>query len=129
MSIVVAPPSVVRVGELFLVTAFVGLSANAPLANFAVSMTITPAAYGVLVEDVDTFVRRFSGQNIPDVDKWTMPVLQPGSNAAVSDPNGLANFRVRISGAVTGMYTLAFTVENVGIVKVCVCGQFPRVIG
>ena len=64
IGIVSSPPSTVSVGELFEVSVFVGLSGSAPLANFPVTLSITPNELGVLKESVTDFIERLSGNPV-----------------------------------------------------------------
>ncbi len=64
LAIVSSPPDVVSVGQLFEVSVFVGLAASAPLPNFAVSLSITPSSLGSLLESVDDFIARLSGDPV-----------------------------------------------------------------
>ena len=61
IGMVSSPPATVTVGELFEVSVFVGLSSSSPLANYPVSLSITPTELGVLKESVTDFIERLSG--------------------------------------------------------------------
>jgi hypothetical protein len=116
-SLTLQPPESVVVGDMFQVLVFVGLSSTAPLANYPVTLSITPSSLGQLTESVQTFIRRLSGQPVVESDAWQDPVLDTESLSATSDASGVAQFRVRIVAAIPGEYTLSFAVKGLGTIK------------
>lgn len=108
VSIRVQPPKTIVVGQIFEVDVFVGVASGLPVTDTAVSASLTDITTSNLLESVEGFIKRVSGEAEPEDKKWTKAALDSERSTAQTDSTGLARFRMRIKAAKPGKYALSF---------------------